>query len=144
MPAGRRLARLMRSFLGLPHWVKAWMTLLIGVNMAAFWLLDTEIGFWTALALFVVLALNMPAMIVQAGMRRLLSLPDFVWLPLVIFILYRLFGPAPVAADSVEFRYGLLIVIVNGISLGFDVYESRRWLRGEREVLGLAKQASKG
>lgn len=35
---------------------------------------------------------------------------------------------------SAEFGYAILLVVINGISLVFDVYDSFRWLRGEREV----------
>lgn len=137
MTLGQRLHRLMRSFLGLPLWVQVWMTVLIGTNLAAFWMLDTAVGFWTAVALVVMMAFNGPMMVIQAGMTRLLSIPHFVWLPLAVYILYRLFGPEPIDRDSAEFGYAVAVFAVNGISLAFDVYESYRWLRGDREVLGV-------
>ena len=137
MTVSQRLHRLMRSFLGLPLWVQVWMTVLIATNLAAFWMLDTAVGFWTAVALAVMMAFAGPMMVIQAGMTRLLSIPHFVWAPLTVYILYRLFGPEPLDRHSVEFAYAVAVLVVNGISLAFDVRESYRWLRGDREVLGV-------
>lgn len=43
-------------------------------------------GLWTALAFGVVGMLNMPTMMLQGGLTRLLSLPHFAWAPLVVYL----------------------------------------------------------
>ena len=51
-----------------------------------------------------------------------------------MFIALRLSGSEPIEGREVWF--GLIVLLVNLISLAFDGIESYRWLRGEREVLG--------
>ena len=38
-------------------------------------------------------------------------------------------------------RLTLFVLVINGISLCFDVIDTRRWLRGEREVFGFEGEA---
>ena len=133
-----RLRRLRASIAGLPRWVRAWLVVLAGTNMASLAFLDTQVGVWTAIAFAVVSAMNMPLMLIQGGMTRLLALPHFVWLALVAYLLPQLFGAQPLPAGSSVRAFALTVVVVNGISLLFDVVDTLRWLRGEREVLGLA------
>lgn len=121
---------------GLPKWVKAWVLGLIAVNAASFAFLHSEVGRWTAAAALVVCVFNVPMMLVQQGLTRLLSLPHFVWFALVVYLAGQLFGANPLPAGSVR-TYALVVLAVNSISLVFDVIEVFRWLRGEREVLGL-------
>lgn len=136
-----RLKAVWRSFMGMPRWVRIWVTLLATTNLASLGFLDTAIGFWTAVAFGVVAAFNMPMMIIQSGLTRLMSFPHFVWVPLLIFIYPKLFGADALEPGSAVYIFGLAVFTVNGISLLFDVYESVRWLRGDREVLGIeAKQ----
>ena len=123
-----------RSFRGLPLWVQLWVLVLVVANVAAIAFLDTAIGLWTAAAIVFVGVVNLPIVYVQRGFSRLLSLTHFVWLPLVVFIAFRLTGD-DVISDR-EYGFGLVVLVVNLISLAFDVLESYRWLRGEREVLG--------
>jgi len=41
------------------------------------------------------------------------------------------------AVSGAEWVFGIILFVINGISLVFDVVDSWRWLRGEREVPGL-------
>lgn len=132
-----RIGQLWRSISGLPTWVKIWLMILATTNMSSFAFLDTETGFWTAIAFVIVGMLNMPTMFLQGGLTRLLSIPHFVWVPLLIYLYPRLIGPHAIAQSSSEYLFALSVFVVNGISLMFDVLESYRWLIGRREVLGL-------
>lgn len=137
---GGRLRRLGASIAGLPLWVQAWLIVLASTNMASLAYLDSPVGVWTAVAFTAVAAANMPLMLLQGGMTRLLALPHFLWFPLVGWLLVRLFGSDPLPAGSDERAYALLVVIVNGISLAFDVPDSIKWWRGKREILGLQRR----
>ncbi|MDP2065985.1 MAG: hypothetical protein Q8K38_08460 [Burkholderiaceae bacterium] len=128
--------QLLWSMGGLPKWVQAWVLGLIIVNAAAFAFLHSAVGRWTAAAALVVCVFNIPMMLRQQGLTRLLSLPHFVWFALVAYLATQLFGADPLPAGSVR-TYALVVLVVNSISLLFDVIEMVRWLRGEREVLGL-------
>lgn len=137
-----RLHRLRASIAGLPCWVQAWLIVLAGTNMASLAWLDTQVGVWTAVSFALVGAMNMPLMFIQGGMTRLLALPHFLWLGLVAYLLIQLFGADPLPTGSSVRAFALTVLVVNAISLAFDVRDAVRWFRGEREVLGLALTGS--
>lgn len=130
--------RLWRSIVGLPAWVKYWLMVLAGANMASFAFLHTDTGRWAAVAFAIVGAINMPMMFVQGGLTRALSLPHFVWAPLLIHLFPKVVGPGALDHADPEFLLATTLVAVNGISLAFDILESVRWFGGRREILGLA------
>ncbi|MET4026366.1 hypothetical protein ABIE59_001892 [Marinobacter sp. MBR-99] len=126
-----------KSFRSLPLWVQVWVAgVLVPVNAAAFWFLDTPAGWWAALSAFLVLVSNYPIMLICQGMSRLMSVPHLiVWGPLQVFLLYRLTTGGPV---NPELALILVLLVVNGISLVFDAIDSWRWFAGERDVPGHA------
>lgn len=125
------------SFRSLPVWVQIWVGLiLVPVNAAPFFLLDTWAGKAGAIAAVFVIATNGPIMLAYKGMNRALSLFHLVaWIPLEVALILRALGMAgsgdPGATESALVA---VLLIVNGISLGFDTLDSWRWLRGERET----------
>jgi len=133
----QRLTRLWRSILGLPHWVQGWVTILIAANMASLWFLDHPIGQWTAIAAVAVAAMNLPIMLVQGGITRLMSFPHIVWVPLLFFIIDQLVGVDSPAVGSSIWIFGVTVFVVNLISVMFDLLDIVRWVHGEREILGL-------
>lgn len=131
------MKRLWQSLAGLPTWVKFWLVILASTNMASLAFLDTDTGLWTAASFMIVGMFNMPTMFVQGGLTRLLSLPHFVWVPLLIHLYSKLFGPYAMLHTGPEYILALSVFVVNSISLMFDTLESFRWLVGRREILGL-------
>jgi len=126
-----------QSFRSLPAWVQLWVGLiLVPANVLPFFLLDTWTGQWAALAALFVLATNGPLMLWYQGMNRALSLPHLVaWIPLEVALILRLVaGAGPQAIATPELALIWVLLIVNGISIVFDVLDSWRWLRGERET----------
>lgn len=137
----QRLNAIYHSYRSLPLWVQIWVVaILMPANAAAFVLLDTWLGVAAAIAAIFVVVTNAPIMWVTGGMSRLMSVPHlFAWFPLQVLIVMRLagmVGPSPVS--QVEWLFGGILFVVNGISLVFDTIDSWRWLRGEREVPGAA------
>jgi hypothetical protein len=131
------LRRSWQSFRSLPVWVQIWVGLiLVPVNIAPFFLLDTWSGQWAALAALFVLVTNGPIMLWYAGMNRALSLPHLVaWVPLEVALVLRVAGHAgPATLATPELVLAWVLLIVNGISIVFDVLDSWRWLKGERET----------
>ena len=122
-----------KSFRSLPAWVQVWVAgILVPVNAAAFWFLESPAGWWAALAALLVLVSNYPIMLACQGMSRLMSLPHLIiWVPLQAFLLNRLTFDNPV---SPELGLILALLVVNGVSLVFDAVDSWRWFAGEREV----------
>lgn len=128
-----RHVRAWQSFRRLPGWVQIWVgCILVPVNAASFLFLDYPVGFWTAMAAVAVVLSNYPIMLMAAGMSRLMSVPHvLIWGPLQPALLYWLVNAElPVAVTS----YVVVLLFINGISLIFDVLDSWRWLRGERDI----------
>ena len=132
-----QLTRLGRSIAGLPRWVQGWVAILIATNLASLWFLDHPIGQWTAIAAIAVAAMNLPIMVVQGGITRLMSFPHMVWVPLLFFIIEQLVGAGGPAVGSAVWAFGATVFVVNLISVMFDLLDIVRWLNGEREILGL-------
>lgn len=132
-----KLRRTFRSIAGIKLWVKIWLMLLGPANMLAFLHLDTDIGYWTAVAGGLVVATNIPMLFAMGGVTRALSIPHMIWVPLLIYIFPRIIGPGALDPSSAEFQLGVTIFVFNSISLAFDFLDSYRWLNGEREILGL-------
>jgi hypothetical protein len=122
------------SFLALPRWVQLWLALaLVPVNLSSILLLETPTGSAGALAFAVVVAGNLPIMLVERGMSRLMAVPHLVaWLPLLAWLGYSLISSPGLQGAERWLAWALLLV--NGASLPFDMSDSWRWLRGERAV----------
>lgn len=108
---------------------------LVPANAAPFFLLDTMSGRAGALASTIVVAGNVPLMLSQRGMSRLLSVPHLLaWTPLVAMLAARLlFAKDMTPAETV---LATVLLVVNGISLLFDTVDAWRWLCGQREIAG--------
>lgn len=131
------MTRVWRSLAGLPRWVQLWLLVLVGTNMAALAFLDTAAGRWTACAFAVVAIVNVPMIVIQGGLTRLLSFAHLVWIPLLFVLLRQLLAPDFASIEAATRGFVVAVVGVNGVSLAFDFIEMWRWGRGEREVLGL-------
>lgn len=125
------------SFRCLPMWVQVWVGLvLIPANAASFFLLDYRSGQLAAVAASFVVVTNVPIMLRERGMSKLMAIPHlFAWGPLLLVLIVRLVDqPSAPQLAPVEHAYALVLVAVNGISLIFDALDSWRWLRGDRAV----------
>lgn len=118
-------------------WVQVWVGLvLIPVNAASFVLLDYRSGQMAALAAAFVVATNIPIMLRERGMSKLMAIPHlFAWGPLTVFLVSRLIDHSimPMIAP-LEQAYAVVLIAVNGVSLVFDVVDSWRWIKGDRAV----------
>lgn len=127
-----------RSFRALPTWVQVWVAgVLVPVNAAPFALFWTDTGQMGMVSSLLILASNVPIMLHARGMSRLMSVPHLlIWGPLCVWIGLRLHEGA--AMGAVEHALELALFAANGVSLLFDVADSWRWWRGERDVPGSA------
>lgn len=124
------------SFQSLPRWVRAWvLAVLIPVNAAPFFLLDTPSGRAAALASLIVVAGNVPIMLRERGMSRLMAVPHFIaWVPLIVYLIeMRSHAPFGTLSEAV---LAWVLIVINMISLGFDGFDLVRWWRGERAIPG--------
>lgn len=126
---------LWHSFRRLPLWVQLWMAvILLPVNLASFLLLHYPSAQWIALSALTVVGSNMLLMYRYGGFSRLLAVPHLlIWGPLqVILLMYLAQQPAPLPTGEV--LYVSLVLVVNGISLVFDLLDAWRWRQGERQL----------
>lgn len=123
------------SFMRMPLWVRLWIVIALGgVNLFSFFMLDSQIGVWTAIAAALVLAFNTPTLMIQRGWGKALAISHlFIWIPLIVIVARKLLdGDAQFA--PYEYMYGVLVVIVNSISIAFDINDTKEFIQGNREV----------
>ncbi|MEM9107084.1 MAG: hypothetical protein AAGC96_15630 [Pseudomonadota bacterium] len=129
------VTRILRSLFSLPAWVIIWMlVLLIPANLAGLFMLDTVSGLWITLLGAGGLMVNLIPLVLNRGFSRVLAIPHLLfWLPLELILLMRILTAEMGAA---EWWLTVVVLVINGISLGFDIVDTRRWLQGERDVFG--------
>lgn len=137
----KRLATIWRSFKSLPLWVQIWVCgILIPVNAASFFLLEYRSAQLAAWAALFVMATNIPIMLKEGGMSKLMSLPHLLaWGPLQIALILRL-TDSTADLPAAEQLFVWMLLLVNGVSLIFDLMDSWRWLRGDHAIPGGLKQ----
>ena len=129
-----------RSLRSLPVWVQIWVVgILVPVNVLPFFLLETAVGQAGVVAALVVLATNGPLLWIYRGMNKVLSIPHLLaWGPLEIYLLMLLADSGFRAeAGVVELGLAVLLLVINGISLVFDVIDSAKWMAGDRVTPGI-------
>lgn len=122
------------SFRRIPLWVQVWMALvLVPVNLLSFLVLDYQAAQMVALAAALALGSNLLLLYRYVGFSRVMALPHLVfWGPLQVLLVMRVLqNPAPGAG---EVLFICLVLLVNGISLIFDLLDTWRWWQGERQV----------
>ena len=123
-----------RSFRRLPMWVQVWVGLiLVPVNLAPLLFAGAPYALWIALLSIGGMTPNLPIMLIERGLSKRMALPHLViWLPLVVFL-----GWILVHVDGLDRSYRLMLTIllaVDLVSLGFDIPDALKWLRGERDI----------
>ncbi len=137
-----RLSEAFRSLRAAPLWVQAWVWLFLApINLASVvFFVETRHLFPAAAAIGFgfVLVSNLALVTHERGISKLTSLPHLIpWVPLQAFSGWLLlFQPASLKAHEFLYEYTLAYFIVIGISNLFDAYDTFRWFRGERTVLG--------
>lgn len=130
----QRLHNIWPSYRSLPLWVQVWVGLiLVPVNTLPFLFLPQDWAIWGSLAALFVVVTNVPIMWFEQGMSRLMSIPHlFAWIPLHIVLILTLLSETTLTPTAHTVIW--LLLIVNSISLLFDLVDSWRWLNGERDV----------
>jgi hypothetical protein len=121
-----------QSFRGLPLWVQIWVAvILVPVNLIPLFFLDQPQGVLIAALAITGMALNLPIMIAARGMSGAMALPHILcWVPLVIVVVGLL--SAAETLNSAYVRILWLLLIVDVISLVFDVRDAAHWMRSRK------------
>lgn len=122
-----------QSFRRTPLWVQIWVVaILIPANILPIAFLGHP-----GAALITVLSIggmlpNLVIMALDRGVSRAMSIPHlFLWIPLVVILVHQL-ATVELAAGYAAFLAVLLVIDL--ISLAFDIPDSLRWLRGDRGI----------
>lgn len=121
-----------KSFMALPLWVKLWMALiLMPANFAALYFFREPNGIMIASLAVLGMAFNLVPILIQRGLGKAMSIPHLIfWFPLIIFIV---FTALPVAGGPYQI-YLIVLLLINTISLVFDVVDTVKWIKGDRSV----------
>lgn len=122
------------SYRRLPLWVQIWVAvILVPVNLIPLAFPGAPNANLIATLAVAGMALNLPIMIVMRGMSRAMSLPHILcWGPMVIIVALTLRDGAALSSGYVLALSVLLIVDL--ISLGFDLRDAVMWFRGDRSA----------
>jgi len=125
----RAFIRFNLGVLALPlHW-RAWVLLLIGINLVTPFFFLGHVEAQIVFAAGMLGMLLMTALTGRFGFSRIIGLGHIAWLPLLGFLWLRL--PDVPATDA----FGLwlrAVIAIDVISLVFDGLDVARFLRGER------------
>jgi len=129
------VSEIWKSFRALPLWVQIWVfVILMPVNMASLLIWQQPNGLLIAVLANGAMALNGAIMLVERGFSRAMALPHVViWTPLCLWLLSMLIG-GEVSGGYASYLWVLLMI--DTISLVFDMRDARDWRRGAREVAG--------
>ena len=134
----RYIQDIWKSFRALPLWVQIWVAAgLVPVNLAALAFLDQGAGWIVAVLAIGPVLVNTGVMLLERGFSRAMALPHIPgWGLLVVWILWLLLR-ADMPGGAFR-NYLQLLLLVDAVSLGFDVPDALQWWRGDRGVAGRA------
>ena len=124
---------ILRSFISLPKWVKAWLMFVLGpVNFASIFFLNEPEGVFTAVLVFAGVILSTAPAFWERGISKVAALGHIV--PWTILVLHIAFARPDGISENFN-TYLTILAIVNTISLAFDYVDSYKWIRGDRAVV---------
>ncbi len=122
------------SWLAMPLWVKVWLFWLNGVFLAALFFVPSDLSRIVLVAYVASGPLVLAFAFFEGGLSRLTGLGHLIpWVPMVVWLLLWLWQTGLTSLDAV---YGVVLAMTTIICIGFDIYDVRRWLRGDRAILG--------
>ncbi|MEX0287330.1 MAG: hypothetical protein AB3N23_22210 [Paracoccaceae bacterium] len=121
------------SFRRLPVWVQIWVVLvLVPMNLVPLAFLGAPMGGWVAALSVGGMALNLPIMVAVRGFSRSMALPHLVlWTPLVVLVIWLLASGTATGGYATML---ILLLIIDLISLAFDINDARLWVKGDRDA----------
>lgn len=123
-----------RSAVRLPLPVQVWVfAVLMPVNLAALFVLGQPLGVLVAVLAVGALAANGVVIVLDRGFSLLMALPHVaLWVPLMGVLVYLLVGRDDVGGGYAAYLVTLLVV--DAISLFFDVRDAKAWIDGDRDT----------
>jgi len=130
------ILRIIKSCFALPIWVFIWVFfILVPANFSGIFLLQYEAGFWVTVLGSIGILVNLPILFMNGGMSKVLAIPHLIfWIPLHFILMDRLLSGTDVG--DFEQAYIIIILVINTISLVFDLNDANEWRQGKRDVTG--------
>ncbi len=120
----------LKAVLSIPGPILVWVMFLFSVNLIPALIFIETLEARVVLGGLVAGAILQTWIFSKKGFVRLLGLGHVLWLPMVVWLGYRV----PLADPGSLFAYALsAIVIVNSLSLAIDTIDVIRYVRGDRE-----------
>ncbi|MBL1434736.1 MAG: hypothetical protein COB08_000845 [Rhodobacteraceae bacterium] len=122
-----------RSYRSLPIWVQIWVFgILVPVNSAAVFFIFQPFGVWVALLAIGAMLPNIAIMLYERGLSKMMALPHL--LPWSLLVFWLLIAMPQGSATYIAYLWVLLVV--DTISLAFDIPDALKWRKGDRRVAG--------
>ncbi len=119
-----------KAVFSMPGPIVVWVMFLFSVNLIPALIFLETLEARVVLGGLVAGAILQTWIFSKKGFVRLLGLGHVLWLPMVVWLGYRV----PLADPGSLFAYALIaIVIVNSLSLAIDTIDVIRYVRGDRE-----------
>ncbi len=127
------ILEIFQSFRRLPTWVQLWMVVvLVPVNLASLAFLGSWQGAVIAALAVGGMVPNIFIMMRERGLSNAMTLPHLVlWIPLVVLLVIWL-SNGTLHGELATFA--LLLLLIDGISLWFDIIDAVAWWRGDRAI----------
>ena len=128
------IADVWHSFRRLPLWVQIWVALiLVPVNLLPLLFVGAPYGLWVAALSVGGMLPNLYFMLAERGFSKRMALSHLLlWPPLVLLLGWMLMSGLPVSGSYWAVLVALLVVDL--VSLAFDVKDGWQWYRGDRAV----------
>jgi len=122
-----------RSYRSLPLWVQIWVFgILVPVNSAALFFMFQPSGLWVAVLAIGAMLPNIPIMLYERGLSKMMAWPHLI--PWSILVLWLLIAMPHGSTAYTSFLW--LLLLIDAISLAFDIPDAIKWLKGDRAIAG--------
>lgn len=121
------------SFRRLPLWVQLWVAvILVPVNLVSLAFVGAPGGILVAVLAIGGMLPNLVLMAAERGLSKAMSFPHLVlWGPLVA-VLAGMLARQELSAGFATYLW--LLLIIDAVSLGFDIPDALKWWRGDRDI----------
>ena len=126
--APSRSARIYDSYNELPSWVKIWMNFILGpVNLATLAFLSQPGGALVATLAIGGMVLTVAIVIAAGSFTKLAAAGHVVaWTPLILMLIF-----ARPEGTALYQTFLTVLLVINALSLAFDVNDLRLWLKSK-------------
>lgn len=135
LSGGSYWQRIGSSWLALPLAVKLWLFWLNAVFISglAFW--PDPVARVTLTAYVATGPLLLAMVVYQGGLTRLLGVAHLIiWGPMLIWF-WQAYGAGSIPPEPSASLFVMVLSATTLVCLGFDLWDLRRWLRGERAIM---------